>query len=105
MTNDKNSDEQNILIDKENISELLQKAENYEELDQVKDLCVNILTTTDQYNLCFIDFETENHLGVYRTHKDGTERFVLLAKKYITSISVVYQQDVSTDTPNVSEFI
>ena len=92
---------QNIFTEEESLSELLQKAESHKSLDE---LCVNIFTTTDQYNLCFIEFETKNHLGVYCTHSDGTERFVLLTKKYITSISIVYQQDINVDIPNVSEF-
>ncbi|MBR6515632.1 MAG: hypothetical protein IKT40_02120 [Bacilli bacterium] len=85
--------------------EILQKARNYETIEEVKDCCVNILTEFVQYNFCFIEFETDDYLGVYYTHTDFTERFILIVKKYIVSVSVVYQQDMNIDKPNVSEYI
>lgn len=86
--------------------EILQEVGEYETIEDVKDCCVNILTEFIQYNFCFIDFETDTHLGIYYTHPiDFTERFILVAKKYIISISIVYQQDMNIDKPNVSEFL
>ena len=85
--------------------EILQKARNYKTIEEVKDCCVNILTEFVQYNFYFIEFETDVYLGVYCTHTDFTERFILIVKKYIVSVSVVYQQDMNINKPNVSEYI
>lgn len=85
---------------------ILKKVMNYENLDDVKEnCCLNIATETTNYNFCFIDFETEDYLGISVTHSDFTERFVLLVKKYIVSMSVVYQQDMELDSSNVDGYI
>lgn len=86
-------------------TQMLKKAGNYENIEDVKDCCISILTEFTQYNFCFIDFETKTHLGIFCTHSDFTERFVLISKKYIVSISMVYQQDIEFDEPNVSEYM
>ncbi len=86
--------------------EILKKIGNYEDIEEVKEsCCVNILTEFTQYNFCFIDFETEDFLGIYCTNEDFTERFVLIKKEYIVSISLVYQQDIMQEIPNVSEYV
>lgn len=83
---------------------LIKKARKYDTIEEVKDCCVNILTEFAQYNLCFIDFETEDHLGIYCTNADFTERLVLIEKKYIVSILFVYQQDIDFEIPNFSQY-
>ena len=76
--------------------EVLQKIGKYETIDDVKEYCcIHILTEFVQYNFCFIDFETDEFLGIYYTAEDFTEKFVLLSKKYIVSMSLVYQQDLN----------
>ena len=42
----------------------------------------------------FIDFEDNDTLGVQYTSDDGTERFVVINKKCIIDIEVLYQQDI-----------
>ena len=74
----------------------------YKESD-LQDACVNILTTTDEYPLSFIEFETRDLLGIKTTRADFTEGFVVLNKKYITSISIVYQNDIVIDTDKREE--
>lgn len=71
----------------------LKKGMGYKDAD-IKDACVDILTETEEYPLSFIEFETRDLLGIKHTRSDGTEGFVILNKKYITSIAVVYQQDI-----------
>ena len=72
------------------ISELLSK-----ELDiDKKFICVNISTVIADYNLCFIEYEDENVLGVYITGKDGKERYLIIYKEAIVSIQVVYEGDI-----------
>ena len=83
---------------------MLKNQMGYENEEDVKNCCVNIVTELMQYNLCFIDFENETHLGVYYTHEDFTERFVLLSKKYIVSISIVYEQDILIDVEDQSGY-
>lgn len=83
-------------------TEVLKKQLNTESLE---DCCFNIVTEFSQYNYCFIDMETENFLGISVTHSDFTERFVLLEKKYIVSVHVVYQQDLSESDVNHDAYI
>lgn len=85
-----------------NYSKMLMKAMKLESEDELEDCCINILTEFVQYNLCFIDFETETHLGIWVTHEDMTERLVILDKKYIVSISIVYQQDIEIEEPETN---
>lgn len=86
--------------------EILKETSDYDTIEEVKEsCCVNILTEFTQYNFCFIGFETEDFLGIYYTSSDFTERFVLIKKKYIVSISFVYQQDIVQETPNVNEYV
>lgn len=76
-----------------NITELLHK-----QLDtDIKYVCVNITTITDIYNLCFIDYEDHEKIGVYVTHSDGRERFAIIYKDQIVSIQVVYEQDIKLE--------
>lgn len=54
-----------------------------------------IINTVDtSYPLAFIDFEENDTLGVNYTSDDGTERFVVINKKCIINIEVLYQQDI-----------
>ena len=63
------------------------------ELDP-KHICLNITTITDIYNLCFIEYEDEDKLGVYITGDDGRERYLIINKAQIVSLQVVYEQDL-----------
>lgn len=65
----------------------------YKESD-LKDCCVNILTENEEYPLSFIEFETRDLMGITTTRSDLTEGFVIINKKYITSISIVYANDL-----------
>lgn len=82
--------------------EAIKRGMGYKESD-LKNACVNILTTTDEYPLSFIEFETRDLLGVKTTRSDFTEGFVVLNKKYITSISMVYQDDIVIDIEKKEE--
>ena len=77
--------------------EALKRGMGYKE-SEVNDACVNILTETDEYPLSFIEFETRDFLGIKSTREDFTEGFVVLNKKYIVSISIVYQNDIIIQT-------
>lgn len=76
--------------------EALKRGMGYEDSD-IKDACLDILTETEEYPLSFIEFETSDLLGIKRTRTDGTEGFVILNKKYITSIAIVYKGDITID--------
>lgn len=73
--------------------EAIKRGMGYKESD-LKDCCVNILTQTDEYPLSFIEFETRDLMGIKTTRSDLTEGFVVLNKKYITSIAIVYANDI-----------
>ena len=77
--------------------EILQEVMGYDTEEEVKDCCISIITELMHYNFAFIDFETETHLGVFYTAEDFTERFVIIQKKYIHSISIVYRQDIEIE--------
>ena len=54
-----------------------------------------IINTVDaSYPLAFIDFEENDTLGVNYTSDNCTERFVVINKKCIIDIEVLYQQDI-----------
>lgn len=61
---------------------------------ELSDVCVRVSTTDTIYALSFIEFEDENNLGIYYTAEDFSEKFVILNKKYIVSVGIVYKQDV-----------
>ena len=61
---------------------------------KVEDIPLIINTVDMSYPLEFIDYEEDDVLGVNYTSEDGTERFVVINKKYIVDIEVLYQQDI-----------
>lgn len=73
--------------------EAIKRGMGYKESD-LEECCVNILTETDEYPLSFIEFETRDLMGIKTTRSDFTEGFVVLNKKYITSIAIVYANDI-----------
>ena len=76
---------------------MLQKAMNYDSIEKIHDCCINILTEFSQYNLCYIEYETDTHLGIFVTCEDMKERFVLINKKYIVDVAIVYKDDLKLD--------
>ena len=73
-----------------NLTELLTRTLNTD----IGYICINITTITDIYHLCFIDYEDHEKLGVYITHEDGRERFLIIYKNQIVALQVVYEQDI-----------
>ena len=73
--------------------EAIKRGMGYKESD-LKDCCVNILTEQEEYPLSFIEFETRDLMGIKTTRSDLTEGFVVINKKYITSIAIVYANDI-----------
>ena len=61
------------------------------------EVCVTITTETEVYPLSFIEFETRDFLGINYTDTDFREKFVVLNKKYIVSIAIVYRDDIVLD--------
>ena len=55
-------------------------------------LIINMVDTS--YPLAFIDYETDEAMGINYTVEDGTERFVVINKKYIIDIGIMYEQDI-----------
>lgn len=62
---------------------------------KVQDIPLIINTVDVSYPFAFIDYEEDNILGVNYTSEDGTERFVVINKKYIVDIEVLYEQDIN----------
>ena len=58
--------------------------------EQLDEACVTITTTDYVYPFAFIDFESEEYLGVNYTTEDFTEKFIVLNKEYIVSISISF---------------
>lgn len=61
---------------------------------EVQDIPLIINTVDVSYPLAFIDYEEDDVLGVNYTSEDGTERFVIINKKYIVDVEILYQQDI-----------
>lgn len=66
-------------------------------------ICLNITTITDIYNLCFIDYEDHEKLGVYITGADGRERFLIIYKEQLVALQVVYEQDIRLELDKTEE--
>ena len=77
----------------ENYSSLIRLIQKVDE-SELSEVCVIIRTTDAVYPFAFIEFEDEENLGVYYTAEDFSERFIILNKKYITSVGIMYQQDL-----------
>lgn len=69
----------------------------------VQDIPLIINTVDTSYPLAFIDYEEDDVLGINYTVEDGTERFVVLNKKYVVDIEVLYQQDINILTEEPEE--
>ncbi len=70
------------------------------ELDP-KHICLNITTITDIYQLCFIEHEDHEKLGVYITGDDGKERYLIIMKDQIVSLQVIYEDDIKLEIGNL----
>lgn len=60
----------------------------------VQDIPLIINTIEASYPFAFLDYEEEDVLGVNYTAEDGTERFIVINKKHIVDIEILYQQDI-----------
>lgn len=61
---------------------------------ELSDVCISVATEDYVYPFSFLEYEDEEHLGIYYTAEDLSERFIILNKKYIISVGIVYQQDL-----------
>lgn len=61
---------------------------------EVQDIPLIINTIEASYPFAFLDYEEEDVLGINYTADDGTERFVVINKKHIINIEILYQQDI-----------
>lgn len=61
---------------------------------QIQDIPLIINTIEASYPFAFLDYEEEDVLGVNYTADDGTERFIVINKKHIINIEILYQQDI-----------
>ena len=82
-----------------NITELLQKTLNIDP----EHICLNITTITDIFQLCFIEYEDYEKLGVYITGDDGRERFMIINKEQIVALQVIYEQDIKIGDENKTD--
>ena len=61
---------------------------------ELSEICVAVTTVNTVYPFSFIEYEDEDNLGIYYTAEDFSERFIVINKKYIVSVGIVYQQDL-----------
>jgi hypothetical protein len=80
-----------------NITELLHKEVKIDP----RHICLNITTITDIYQLCFIEHEDHEKLGVYITGDDGKERYLIIMKDQIVSLQVIYEDDIKLEIGNL----
>ena len=72
---------------------LLNGIQNRQDIE-VQDIPLIINTVDMSYPFSFIDYEESDVLGVNYTSEDGTERFVVINKKYIVDVEILYEQDI-----------
>ena len=60
----------------------------------IQDIPLIINTIEASYPFAFLDYEEEDVLGVNYTAEDGTEGFIVINKKHIINIEILYQQDI-----------
>lgn len=65
---------------------------------KIQDIPLIINTVDVSYPFAFIDYEEDDVLGINYTSEDGTERFVVINKKYIVDVEVLYKQDIDIIT-------
>lgn len=87
----------------ENYSKMLLNGLPNKEGITVQDIPLIINTVDASYPLAFIDYEEDSVLGINYTVEDGTERFVVLNKKYVVDIEVLYEQDINILTDDEEE--
>ena len=87
----------------ENYSKMLLNGLPNKEGMTVQDIPLIINTVDASYPLAFIDYEEDSVLGINYTVEDGTERFVVLNKKYVVDIEVLYEQDINILTDDEEE--
>lgn len=87
----------------ENYSKMLLNGLPNKEGMTVQDIPLIINTVDASYPLAFIDYEEDSVLGINYTVDDGTERFVVLNKKYVVDIEVLYEQDINILTDDKEE--
>lgn len=61
---------------------------------KIQDIPLIINTVDTSYPFAFLDYEKDNIIGVNYTTDDGTERFVVINKKHIVDMEILYQQDI-----------
>lgn len=71
--------------------------------DKVQDVCLCVTLADVVYNMAFIHYENDDCLGVNYTATDGTERFVVINKKHIVNVAIVYQQDMDKADDDVPD--
>ena len=70
---------------------------------KVEDIPLIINTVDTSYPLAFIDYEEDGVLGINYTTENGKERFVVINKKYIIDIEILYRDDFNIINQKDSE--
>lgn len=73
------------------LSELLIEHTNQK---NVNDICINILLKGNVLPFAFIREETDDCLVIDNTDENGFEKVVIVPKKNIITVSVVYQDEI-----------
>lgn len=68
------------------------------DVSDIHNICLRIDCDGILYPLCFINHETLKYLIIDNTGDDGRERVVILPKDKISSVSIVYQQDIDLES-------
>jgi len=68
-----------------------------------KDTCVNVHTKNFDFTLAFIERETDENLCIFVTDESGREKLKIINKKFIESVEIVYQDDLSLENTEESK--
>lgn len=75
------------------LSEILKR---HMEIDDVTEICISLELEDGILPLCFIREELEDVIVIDSTDELGYEKVVIVPKKSIVTVSVVYQDDIDS---------
>lgn len=58
------------------------------------DVCLTVHTSNFDYPLSFIEFESDDVLGIMSTDEMGREKLKILNKRFVEAVEVLYADDL-----------
>ncbi len=59
--------------------------------------CINVHTRNFDFNLAFIERETDENLCILVTDESGREKLKIINKEFVEYVEIVYQDDIYSE--------